>query len=223
MSSNKGPFDLIKQWLSKDSEHRPTEKKKNMKLQYFLILLLFGVAFMLISDLWSSNEDQTLQVASVESSENQSNQDEDVPTFGSNKSDINEGMRVYENQYENQLKEALDQIVGVSEVTVVVNVESTEAKIFEKNHSTQKQTTNETDTEGGKRKIEDQTTDEQIVITQDGEKEVPVISQTNKPKVSGVLVVAKGADNIQIKKWIIEAVTRALDVPSHRVAVMPKK
>ena len=47
--------------------------------------------------------------------------------------------------------------------------------------------------------------------------------QTKKPEIRGVLVVAKGAENIQVKKWIIEAVTRALDVPSHRVAVMPKK
>jgi stage III sporulation protein AG len=38
-----------------------------------------------------------------------------------------------------------------------------------------------------------------------------------------VLVVAKGADNIEVKKSIIEAVTRALDIPSHRVAVLAKK
>jgi stage III sporulation protein AG len=37
------------------------------------------------------------------------------------------------------------------------------------------------------------------------------------------LVVAKGADNLQIKKWIVEAVTRVLNVPSYRVAVLPKK
>ena len=33
----------------------------------------------------------------------------------------------------NQLKEALDAIVGVSDVTVVVNVDSTEKKVLEKN------------------------------------------------------------------------------------------
>ena len=54
-------------------------------------------------------------------------------------------------------------------------------------------------------------------------KRVPVVIETKKPAIRGVLVVAKGADNIQVKKWIIEAVTRSLDVPSHRVAVMPKK
>ena len=77
--------------------------------------------------------------------------------------------------------------------------------------------------EGGKRKVEDQSREEQLVIIQEGEKEIPVVTETKKPAIRGVLVVAKGADNIQVKKWIIEAVTRSLDVPSHRVAVMPKK
>jgi stage III sporulation protein AG len=49
------------------------------------------------------------------------------------------------------------------------------------------------------------------------------VVEYQKPAIRGVLVVAKGAENIQVKKWIIEAVTRSLDVPSHRVAVMPKK
>jgi stage III sporulation protein AG len=38
-----------------------------------------------------------------------------------------------------------------------------------------------------------------------------------------VLIVAKGADDVRVKKEIIEAVTRVLDVPSHRVAVSAKK
>ena len=61
------------------------------------------------------------------------------------------------------------------------------------------------------------------MIIQNGEKEVPIVVETKKPAIRGVLVVAKGADNIQVKKWIVEAVTRSLDVPSHRVSVLPKK
>lgn len=88
---------------------------------------------------------------------------------------------------------------------------------------TQKQSTDETDREGGKRKVEDISTDEKLVIVRSGDQEKPVVVKTEKPKIRGILVVAKGADNIEVKKWIIEAVTRSLDVPSHRVAVLPKK
>jgi stage III sporulation protein AG len=170
---------------------------------------------MLISDLWKDEPsvavDQNLQ----------EDEKEDVPAFGT-KQTKDSSMRGYEDQYENQLKEALDQIVGVSEALVVVNVEASEQKVYEKNENKQSQHTSEEDKEGGKRSIEEKSSEEQIVIIQDGENEVPVISETRKPKVSGVLVVAKGADNIQIKKWILEAVTRVLDVPVHRVSVLPK-
>jgi len=145
---------------------------------------------------------------------------EDVPTFGSKK---NTAITDYEKKYEEQLQEVLEQIDGVSKVEVIVNLDATEAKVYEKNTVTQKQSTDETDREGGKRKVEDISTDEKLVIVRSGDQEKPVVVKTEKPKVRGILVVAKGADNIEVKKWIIEAVTRSLDVPSHRVAVLPKK
>jgi stage III sporulation protein AG len=215
MNFSKGPVNLIKEWLSKENAQSPPENKKGKKFQYFLIVLLLGVAFMLISDLWKDEPsvavDQNLQ----------EDEKEDVPAFGT-KQTKDSSMRGYEDQYENQLKEALDQIVGVSEALVVVNVEASEQKVYEKNENRQSQHTNEEDKEGGKRSIEEKSSEEQIVIIQDGENEVPVISETRKPKVSGVLVVAKGADNIHIKNMILESVTRVLDVPVHRVSVQPK-
>lgn len=148
---------------------------------------------------------------------------EEVETFGTSKSNSNEMITEYENRYENQLKEALEGINGVDDVTVVVNVDATEKKILEKNTVSSSQTTEETDPKGGKRRIENQSEDEQLVISQEGEKELPIVIETKKPEIRGVLVVAKGAENIQVKTWIIEAVTRVLDVPMHRVSVLPKK
>ena len=83
--------------------------------------------------------------------------------------------------------------------------------------------TDEIDREGGKRTVEDTSKDEQIVIVRNGDKEVPIVQETKKPQVRGVLVVAQGADNISVKKMIVEAVTRVLDIETHKVAVMPKK
>ncbi len=132
-------------------------------------------------------------------------------------------MKIYEEQYENQLKEALEEIVGVRDVTVIVNVEATEQKVFERNTILKNQTTNEQDKEGGTRQVEDQSQEEQLVTVREGDEEVPVIIETKKPVIRGVLVVAGGAENMTVKNWIIESVTRVLDVPSHKVAVMPKK
>ncbi|MBY0122437.1 stage III sporulation protein AG [Bacillus sp. S/N-304-OC-R1] len=219
MEKEKGPLSQLKKWLfNKDDQ---TDKKPG-KYQYLLLVLLFGAAIMLISNIFFQDKPSNANLA-VMKNQQEGNGDEDVPAFGQKQKAGNDTISAYERAYEAQLKEALDTIIGVEDVTVVVNVDATEEKVLEKNKTSKKQITDETDREGGKRNVEDISNEEQLVILREGEREVPIVLETKKPKIRGVLVVAKGADNIQVKKWIIEAVTRALDVPSHRVAVMPKK
>lgn len=217
MDNEKGPIT----WLKKLFSQKDEAEKKPGKYQYLLLVLLFGAAIMLISNLIFKDDKQNTSLPAFKNSEEKT--EEEVAVFGQKQSEGNELIAEYERAYEAQIKEALDAIIGVEDVTVVVNVDATEKKVLEKNRTNKTQTTDETDREGGKRKVEDQSKEEQLVIIRNGEKEVPIVIETKKPVIRGVLVVAKGADNIQVKKWIIEAVTKALDVPSHRVAVMPKK
>lgn len=212
---DKGPLSWLKSLLSDGSS-----EKKPGKYQYLLIVLLFGAAIMLFSNMFLK---ENVSNTDVPVFNNESEKSEEVPAFGQKNTRQNEMITDYENKYETQLKEALESILGVGEVTVVVNVDATDKKVLEKNTTTQSQSTDETDREGGKRIVEDSSKEEQLVIIRDGEKEVPIVVETKKPEIRGVLVVAKGADNVQVKKWIVESVTRVLSVPSHRVAVMPKK
>lgn len=217
MDKEKGPITWLKSLLSKEEK----SDKKPGKYQYLLLVLLFGAAIMLVSNIVFKDESKPASLPVFKSDEEV--KEEEVPAFGQKQKEGNDIIATYERAYEAQLKEALDAIIGVEDVTVVVNVDATEKQVLEKNRTNKTQTTDETDREGGKRKVEDESKEEQLVIIRNGEKEVPIVVETKKPAIRGVLVVAKGADNIQVKKWIIEAVTRSLDVPSHRVAVMPKK
>ncbi|WP_243297274.1 stage III sporulation protein AG [Bacillus litorisediminis] len=221
MNNEKGPLTWIKKWLQQESSSSKRENKKPSKFQYLLVVLLAGVAIMLVGNVFSSNTSQDGQSAQTFS--DNSGSEEDVPALGQKKSEDTITMSDFERMYETQIKDALNQIVGVSDATVIVNVASTATNVYEKNRVSQEQTTDETDRQGGKRIVEDKSVDEQVVIVREGDKEVPLVLQTEKPDVTGVLVVAKGAENIQVKQWIIEAVTRVLDVPIHRVAVLPKK
>ena len=126
-----------------------------------------------------------------------------------------------EESYEKDLQKMLNNIQGVSEVEVMVNLDSTNIKVYETNLIKGQQITNESDTNGGVRKVEDQTEETQVVLVRQGDQEVPLLVQTEKPKVRGVFVVAKGVDHSEVKMWVIEAVSRVLDVPSHKVSVMP--
>lgn len=197
------------------------DNEKPGKYQYFILIFLFGAAIMVFGNyLFNVEEEGT--TASI--SGKKGNHEESVEALGKTKpSRENEMIKDYESYYESQLKDALEQISGVSDVTVVVNIDATEKRILEKNTTIRSQETNEVDQQGGERKVLDQSEEEQIVIVREGDKEVPIVLETKKPRVRGVLVVAKGAENVQVEKRIIEAVTKLLDVPSHRVSVMPRK
>ncbi|AXN37478.1 stage III sporulation protein AG [Peribacillus butanolivorans] len=222
MNKDKGPLSWLQKLVNKDPDQKEPKEKKPSLYVYALIVVLLGAGIMMAGNLLTTNQTgQTSEVKTVFN--NKQDDDGDVETFGQkNKSEF-KTTKDYEIYLQNEMKEALESIAGVDDVKVVIYVDASEKKVYERNKVTQKQVTEETDQEGGKRTVEDTSVDEQLVLIKSGEKEGPIISETKKPSVRGVLVVAKGAENIQIKKWIIEAVTRSLDVPSHRVSVMPKK
>ncbi|MGM9926212.1 MAG: stage III sporulation protein AG [Bacillus sp. (in: firmicutes)] len=222
MNLKDNPFTRwIKKGLQKDKQPNEDDQKKKPSLYlYMLAVLVIGVVIMMGSEFIAKQGDALSADGSLPAMKETA---EDVETFGKKSSGAERTISEYEQNFENQIKDALETIAGVKDVTVVVNVDATEKKLHERNKVTQEQTTEETDREGGKRTVTDSSRDEQIVIVRNGEKEVPIVQMTEKPEVRGVLVVAKGADNITVKKWIIEAVTRVLDIPSHKVAVMPKK
>lgn len=193
------------------------EKEKKISAKFLIILLILGIILMFSSNLFKAKEQEVPVLKS------QTEQAKDVPTFGQKNSDNKSSIDKYEKEYEQQLKEALESVAGVKDVTIEINLDSSEEKILDKNTVKRSQTTDETDKEGGKRKVGDESTDEKTVIVRQGDKEAPIILRENKPKVRGVLVVAKGVDNLQVKQMVIEAVTRMLEVPSHRVSVLPKK
>jgi stage III sporulation protein AG len=215
MDHNKGFFSWLKNTFfeTKDSQ---TDKKLS-KFHYSLLILTAGILLMLLSNLFFRENQSSTSLPVINQTQ------EEQPVFRQSKKEKNESIAEYEDRYENQLKEALEQIVGLDHVSVVVNVDATEAKVYEKNITSQSQITDETDREGGKRNVEDKSMDEQVVIVRKGDQETPIIVKTKKPEIRGVLVVAKGADNIHLKNMIVEAVTKVLGVPSHRVAVLPKK
>ncbi|HHY20386.1 MAG TPA: stage III sporulation protein AG [Bacilli bacterium] len=206
-------------WFKKLFQRSDEKKKGKFPLPWIIFGLIAGLTLMVIGNMSTKDDAGGLPSTAVFSSKEEK---EDVPVFGS-KGNPPETMFDYESHYENQLRDVLEQIVGVSEVSVMINLAETEKIIYEKNTSEKVQKTDETDREGGKRLVDDVTKDEQLVIIRNGDKEEPLLQRREKPTIRGVLVVANGVDNVQVKAWVVEAVSRVLEVPTHRVSVMPKK
>lgn len=188
--------------------------KKNKTFYWIIILFLVGLVIMIFSSFLNITE----QVAPY--------QPQNPIQEASNvieKSSAPSTMQDYEKIYENQLTEILTEMLGVSEVVVKVNLDSTEELLVETNISFSEQITKEQDKQGGTRDVSNVSKDEEIVIYRVNGNDEPLVIKTIKPKVRGVVVVAKGAENLQVKVMIAEAVQRLLDVPPHKIAILPKK
>lgn len=194
------------------------DQKPNKKWNYIIILICLSLLLILLGKVFSPKTDETEESQPIiieqekEAAKNSSQQEQIRQTT----------IREMELSYEKQLTEVLEKVSGISEIDVMVNLDSTDISVFEKNTMTGKQVTDETDKSGGIRKVEDTTEDQQVVIIRQGDKETPLVVQIKKPEVRGVLVAAKGVEQASTKTWVIESISRVLDVPTHRISVLSK-
>ncbi|MGR6760705.1 stage III sporulation protein AG [Paenibacillus sp. T2-29] len=129
-----------------------------------------------------------------------------------------------EKAFEDNMKQMLEQIVGVGTVDVMVTVDSTEEVIVQRNVKDMQEENNETDANGGQRHTTQYTRDGEIVTYESsGGQHTPIVTKKVKPQVRGVLVVAMGAENPTVKQLIVDAVQKGLNVPSYKISVVPRK
>lgn len=184
------------------------------------IILICGIGILGIMQLTGSKPSTAVQSAPIVTDTSTA---DTIATFKQQNKSSSPEIAKEESNYEQQLKTMLESISGVKNVTVMVNLEASDTQVLQQNVSQHSQITEESDKEGGKRHVEDTQTNQDTVIVKDGGAESPVVIKTEKAAIKGVLVIAGGVDNIQIKQMVIEAVTRVLGVGSNRVAVLPMK
>jgi len=131
--------------------------------------------------------------------------------------------RSYEMEYEENMKSLLEAMLGPGNVHVFVTVDSSEETVWETHVSSKRTAVEERDAQGGTRTTGEENHEEEPVFLRSGDREYPVTRKVLKPRIRGVVVVARGAEDGRIKLWIVEAVGRAFDVPAHRIAVVPMR
>jgi len=128
----------------------------------------------------------------------------------------------YENRMTNDLEEIIALIKGVGKVKVKIYITRFEEYEYEYNTNKTNKITSETDQNGGQRKIaEDNLENELVIITDSAGNDKPVIRKKTVPDIEGVLIVAQGAEVSQIKYEIIKAVSNLLNIPIHKINVLP--
>lgn len=210
-----GWLKKLEQWIGQGGG----EKKKIQTFRLLLIVGLVGVAIMLFNSFVNvkrvepggeGREPPVMQGVTT-SDDGLISEENDGP------------FARIEQSLENKTKEILEKIVGVGAVDVLVTIDSTEETIVQRNMKDTQELTEETDADGGKRNITQYSRDGQIVTYEASGKEQPIITKKIKPKVRGVLIVARGAENKTVKGLIVDAVEKGLNVPAYRISVVPRK
>lgn len=188
-------------------------KQKN--ITNLIILLLLVIMFYLVVSYFTGvnnitkSEKTNLEKVSKEDMNSNSQKDSEVLS--------------YQEKQEKDLERILGKINGVGSVDVVINFQSSEVKVPAVDNSSQKSTTEETDSEGGTRVNSQETDGDKIVMSNSSNGSEPVILKTEKPEVLGVMVVAEGAEDSKIKYEITKAISSLYNISVDKVNVLSMK
>ena len=115
----------------------------------------------------------------------------------------------YKAEIEQELSEIIEKIKGAGKVSVMVTLSD--------NGNTYYATDEKTDSKSDS-KVREMT----HVFSDEGNKKEALIVRKTEPQISGVLICASGAGNIEIRKNIISAVSALTGVKSHRIEVLER-
>lgn len=124
----------------------------------------------------------------------------------------------YKENLEKQLENILSQVTGIGEIDVMITLESEVSQSILFNESLSESISTNQDS----RKTTETNSTKEAIMIKDSQGSTPYTVSGDYPSVTGVIVVATGADSPQIKAYIIQAVKAALDVAAHKIVVLPK-
>ena len=113
----------------------------------------------------------------------------------------------YVEYLENKLSNVLSKISGIGETKVLITLASGFSYKYATDTETKTMTTNGNETTV--------TTETVILVSNE-----PVVEQQIYPVIKGVVVVAKGAENVNVKLNILSAIETVLDVDRNQITIL---
>lgn len=197
---------MLKEKFKKLFKNEGDNKKKIENLIFLLVVLV--ITIIAINVIWkddnskSETKNNNKQLANIDNNDNSTN---------------------YEENLETKLENILEKINGVGKVDVMLTyTESTQiVPIYNKTEKTTN--TNESDSGGGTRKIEESDVSQEVVYQEKEGKGTIATQKTVSPKIEGAIITAQGAGNSTIKTNIIQAVEAATGLATHKIQVFEKQ
>lgn len=177
-------------------------KKTIENLVVFIILLI--VTVVMINYIWNGKEKEKTQKQNLVGAKTLAEEPK--------KSQVDDDM-------ESKLENILSKIKGVGEIKVAVMYSKTSEIVPMYNEDSSEKLTEETDSNGGNRRVEETTVKKDIIYEENSGVKNPITQSIISPTIEGAIITAKGAGDAQIKANIIQAVEAATGLATHRIQV----
>ena len=121
---------------------------------------------------------------------------------------------------EERLEELLSGMNGVGKVRVMITLSASSELVVQRENPVTRSATNETDSQGGNRVVNQVETQDAVVYRSQGTDSEPYVIKTLPPRIEGVLVVAEGAGSGTVNRTVTAIVQALFDVEAHKVSVV---
>lgn len=200
----------LKSIIKQEENPEGNNKKKIENLVFFIVVLI--ITIVIINVIWNGNKKTNNQETNIDNKKLAESQNTLSGT-----SDIQNSNT--QNELETKLEKILSKIQGVGEVQVCINYQESAEVVAMYNENSKTSSTEETDTSGGTRKIEETDTQKDIIYKEDNGEKTPITKKIVQPKIEGAIITAKGANNAETKTSIIQAVEAVTGLATHKIQV----
>ena len=198
--------DKLNKLIEKDKEEG-NNKKKIEKLVFFVVVLI--ITIVVINVIWN---DKNISKDTKEVDNNKK-------LAAANQVQIQTGQVSQEQTLSQKLESILSKIQGVGDVNVFINYSESSEVVAMYNENSKSSTTEETDTSGGVRKVQETDSQKDVIFQENNGVKTPMTKKVVEPKIEGAIITAKGASNIDVKTNIIQAVEAATGLATHKIQV----
>lgn len=203
--------DKLKKIINKnEDEVDGNDKKKIENLVFFVVILI--ITIVVINIIWNGNKNK----------DNKENNLDNKQLASTNQGKITDENLQSTDNLEEKLENILSKIQGVGDVDVCINYSESSELIAMYNENSKVSNTEETDTSGGIRKIQETNSQKDIVYREENGEKIPITKKVVQPKIEGAIITAKGAGNANTKSNIIQAVEAVTGLATHKIQVFEK-
>ncbi len=125
---------------------------------------------------------------------------------------------------EEKLEKSLLYIEGAGQVKVLITLQESEQRVLARDGTESISETTEEDAAGGSRRVTENRIEKKTIYTVDERgQDVPYVIKTITPSVKGVVVIAQGADQPEVRQNIIEAIQVLFDIDMNKITIVKMK